>query len=78
LLQWLSQNRKSLHAFQGEDVSAGIWLAPVHPLREDDVAWQCFGRCVPGMLASPQHSEEALDSLWRNFTRCGNPCECGH
>jgi len=31
LIAWLASNRDSLHPFQGEDVSLGIWLAAVNP-----------------------------------------------
>ncbi|XP_026866397.2 UDP-GalNAc:beta-1,3-N-acetylgalactosaminyltransferase 2 isoform X2 [Electrophorus electricus] len=80
LVAWLANNAEKLKAYQGEDVSMGIWMAAVGPHRYQDVAWLCDKECYMDMLSSPQHTVEELHSLWDRKRACGDPCGCiwGH
>lgn len=53
-----------------------IWLAALLPTYIDDKNWVCDEECHPDMLASAEHSVEEINELWKNWTNCGNPCEC--
>ncbi|KPP79650.1 UDP-GalNAc:beta-1,3-N-acetylgalactosaminyltransferase 2-like [Scleropages formosus] len=61
LVQWLADNADKLKAYQGEDVSMGIWMA---------------ADCYADMLSSPQHSVQELRTLWAGRRACGDPCGC--
>ena len=76
LFEWVGDNAASLHAYQGEDVSLGIWLAAVGPRQRDDRRWRCFKGCDRDMIASPEHSPGELRALWARRMRCNNPCAC--
>ncbi|XP_064863849.1 UDP-GalNAc:beta-1,3-N-acetylgalactosaminyltransferase 2 [Oncorhynchus nerka] len=80
LVQWLASNAEQLKAYQGEDVSMGIWMAAVGPQKYQDAGWLCEKDCYQDMLSSPQHSPEELRSLWARKRACGDPCGCpwGH
>ncbi|KAM6997395.1 UDP-GalNAc:beta-1,3-N-acetylgalactosaminyltransferase 2 [Tautogolabrus adspersus] len=80
LVQWLASNADKLKAYQGEDVSMGIWMAAVGPQKYQDAAWLCEKECYLDMLSSPQHTAEELHSLWDRRQDCGDPCGCpwGH
>ncbi|MBN3309236.1 B3GL2 acetylgalactosaminyltransferase, partial [Amia calva] len=76
LIQWLADNAGHLKAYQGEDVSMGIWMAAVGPRKFQDPGWLCEKDCYEDMLSSPQHSAEELVSLWGRRRDCGDPCGC--
>ncbi|KAL0983663.1 hypothetical protein UPYG_G00130960 [Umbra pygmaea] len=76
LIQWLANNAEQLKAYQGEDVSMGIWMAAVGPQKYQDSGWLCEKDCYQDMLSSPQHSPEELMSLWGRKRSCGDPCGC--
>ncbi|KAG7272541.1 hypothetical protein CRUP_004716 [Coryphaenoides rupestris] len=80
LVQWLATNADKLKAYQGEDVSMGIWMAAVGPDKYQDPGWLCEKECYLDMLSSPQHTPEELRSLWARKSLCGDPCGCpwGH
>ncbi|KAK6329575.1 hypothetical protein J4Q44_G00015530 [Coregonus suidteri] len=80
LVQWLASNAEQLKAYQGEDVSMGIWMAAVGPQKYQDAGWLCEKECYQDMLSSPQHSPEELRTLWARKRACGDPCGCpwGH
>lgn len=80
LVQWLASNAEKLKAYQGEDVSMGIWMAAVGPQKYQDAGWLCEKECYLDMLSSPQHSAEELHQLWDRKQACGDPCGClwGH
>ncbi|KAJ8359955.1 hypothetical protein SKAU_G00164800 [Synaphobranchus kaupii] len=80
LVEWLADNADRLKAYQGEDVSMGIWMAAVGPGKYQDSGWLCEKHCYLDMLSSPQHSPEELRSLWDRKRVCGDPCGCpwGH
>lgn len=80
LVQWLASNAGKLKAYQGEDVSMGIWMAAVGPQKYQDAGWLCEKECYLDMLSSPQHSPEELHVLWDRKQACGDPCGCpwGH
>ncbi|XP_029691335.1 UDP-GalNAc:beta-1,3-N-acetylgalactosaminyltransferase 2-like isoform X2 [Takifugu rubripes] len=80
LVQWLSSNAGKLKAYQGEDVSMGIWMAAVGPHKYQDPGWLCEKECYVDMLSSPQHTAEELHALWGRKEACGDPCGCpwGH
>ncbi|XP_036402965.1 UDP-GalNAc:beta-1,3-N-acetylgalactosaminyltransferase 2 [Megalops cyprinoides] len=80
LVEWLASNAEKLKAYQGEDVSMGIWMAAVGPRKYQDSGWLCEKECFVDMLSSPQHSAEELRSLWDRRRVCGDPCGCpwGH
>lgn len=80
LVQWLASNAEKLKAYQGEDVSMGIWMAAVGPQKYQDPGWLCEKDCYLDMLSSPQHSAEELHRLWDRKRACGDPCGCpwGH
>ncbi|XP_069481775.1 UDP-GalNAc:beta-1,3-N-acetylgalactosaminyltransferase 2 [Ambystoma mexicanum] len=76
IVEWLSSNSERLKTYQGEDVSMGIWMAAIGPMRHQDSLWLCEKKCETGMLSSPQYSPEELIQLWNQKERCGNPCAC--
>uniref|UniRef100_A0A671LF74 Hexosyltransferase n=1 Tax=Sinocyclocheilus anshuiensis TaxID=1608454 RepID=A0A671LF74_9TELE len=76
LVQWLACNAQHLKAYQGEDVSMGIWMAAVGPNKYQDSGWLCEKECYVDMLSSPQHSAQELRSLWDRKRKCGDPCGC--
>ncbi|XP_030012529.1 UDP-GalNAc:beta-1,3-N-acetylgalactosaminyltransferase 2 [Sphaeramia orbicularis] len=76
LVQWLASNAGKLKAYQGEDVSMGIWMAAVGPQKYQDPGWLCEKECYLDMLSSPQHSAEELHLLWDRRRSCGDPCGC--
>ncbi|XP_023819319.1 UDP-GalNAc:beta-1,3-N-acetylgalactosaminyltransferase 2 [Oryzias latipes] len=76
LVQWLAGNADKLKAYQGEDVSMGIWMAAVGPQKYQDAGWLCEKECYADMLSSPQHTAEELRSLWDRKRVCGDPCGC--
>lgn len=80
LVQWLASNADKLKAYQGEDVSMGIWMAAVGPQKYQDSGWLCEKECYLDMLSSPQHTAEELHNLWDRKRTCGDPCGCpwGH
>ncbi|XP_026166059.1 UDP-GalNAc:beta-1,3-N-acetylgalactosaminyltransferase 2 [Mastacembelus armatus] len=80
LVQWLARNAEKLKAYQGEDVSMGIWMAAVGPQKYQDPGWLCEKECYLDMLSSPQHTAEELHVLWDRKRACGDPCGCpwGH
>ncbi|XP_044070495.1 UDP-GalNAc:beta-1,3-N-acetylgalactosaminyltransferase 2-like isoform X4 [Siniperca chuatsi] len=80
LVQWLASNADKPKAYQGEDVSMGIWMAAVGPQKYQDPGWLCEKECYLDMLSSPQHTAEELHILWDRKRACGDPCGCpwGH
>ncbi|XP_056148027.1 UDP-GalNAc:beta-1,3-N-acetylgalactosaminyltransferase 2 [Lampris incognitus] len=76
LVQWLATNAEKLKAYQGEDVSMGIWMAAVGPQKYQDPGWLCEKECYLDMLSSPQHTAEELRALWDRKRACGDPCGC--
>ncbi|XP_036430600.1 UDP-GalNAc:beta-1,3-N-acetylgalactosaminyltransferase 2 isoform X3 [Colossoma macropomum] len=76
LVVWLASNAEKLKAYQGEDVSMGIWMAAVGPNKYQDAGWLCEKECYVDMLSSPQHTVEELHSLWDQKRACGDPCGC--
>ncbi|CAL1578276.1 unnamed protein product [Knipowitschia caucasica] len=76
LVQWLASNAEKLKAYQGEDVSMGIWMAAVGPQKYQDSGWLCEKECYLDMLSSPQHSAQELQQLWDQKQSCGDPCGC--
>ncbi|XP_017578291.1 UDP-GalNAc:beta-1,3-N-acetylgalactosaminyltransferase 2 isoform X3 [Pygocentrus nattereri] len=76
LVVWLASNAEKLKAYQGEDVSMGIWMAAVGPKKYQDPGWLCEKECYVDMLSSPQHTVEELHSLWDQKSACGDPCGC--
>ncbi|KAK7139712.1 hypothetical protein R3I94_012384 [Phoxinus phoxinus] len=76
LVEWLASNAQHLKAYQGEDVSMGIWMAAVGPRKYQDSGWLCEKECFVDMLSSPQHSAQELRSLWERKRKCGDPCGC--
>lgn len=76
LVQWLASNAGQLKAYQGEDVSMGIWMAAVGPQKYQDAGWLCEKECYLDMLSSPQHTAEELHVLWDRKRACGDPCGC--
>ncbi|XP_068597503.1 UDP-GalNAc:beta-1,3-N-acetylgalactosaminyltransferase 2 [Brachionichthys hirsutus] len=80
LVGWLASNADNLKAYQGEDVSMGIWMAAVGPQKYQDPGWLCEKACYLDMLSSPQHTPEELHVLWDRKKACGDPCGCpwGH
>ncbi|XP_076464185.1 UDP-GalNAc:beta-1,3-N-acetylgalactosaminyltransferase 2-like [Babylonia areolata] len=71
---WLAANRPHLHSFQGEDVSLGIWLAPLAPSLLHDSRWQCFSLCQDGMLSMPDLTPQQLTTRWNQSLHCATPC----
>ncbi|KAM6956746.1 UDP-GalNAc:beta-1,3-N-acetylgalactosaminyltransferase 2 [Aplochiton taeniatus] len=76
VVQWLANNADKLKAYQGEDVSMGIWMAAVGPQKYQDPGWLCEKECYLDMLSSPQHTAEELRILWYKKRVCGDPCNC--
>ncbi|XP_030053999.1 UDP-GalNAc:beta-1,3-N-acetylgalactosaminyltransferase 2 isoform X3 [Microcaecilia unicolor] len=76
IVQWLASNSDRLKTYQGEDVSMGIWMAAIGPIRYQDNLWLCEKQCETGMLSSPQYSPEELTKLWEKREQYGTPCAC--
>ncbi|XP_057198005.1 UDP-GalNAc:beta-1,3-N-acetylgalactosaminyltransferase 2 isoform X2 [Triplophysa rosa] len=76
LVDWLAKNAEHLKAYQGEDVSMGIWMSAIGPRKYQDSGWLCEKECYVDMLSSPQRSAEELHSLWDRKRKCGDPCGC--
>lgn len=76
IARWLAGNADWLKTYQGEDVSMGIWMSAIGPLRYQDSNWLCEKECQSGMLSSPQYSPQELAELWQHKERCGKPCGC--
>uniref|UniRef100_A0A3Q2Q8L7 Hexosyltransferase n=1 Tax=Fundulus heteroclitus TaxID=8078 RepID=A0A3Q2Q8L7_FUNHE len=76
LVRWLAANAGQLKAYQGEDVSMGIWMAAVGPQKYQDAGWLCEKDCYLDMLSSPQHTAEELRVLWDRKSICRDPCGC--
>ncbi|XP_027196315.2 UDP-GalNAc:beta-1,3-N-acetylgalactosaminyltransferase 2-like [Dermatophagoides pteronyssinus] len=41
LIKWLAINHDKLYAYQGEDVSMGIWMTAINPKKIEDNRWIC-------------------------------------
>uniref|UniRef100_A0A8C6SZ51 Hexosyltransferase n=1 Tax=Neogobius melanostomus TaxID=47308 RepID=A0A8C6SZ51_9GOBI len=58
LVQWLASNAEKLKAYQGEDVSMGIWMAAVGPQKYQDAGWlcekECYWTCFPPLSTLPR------------------------
>ncbi|KJE92450.1 UDP-GalNAc:betaGlcNAc beta 1,3-galactosaminyltransferase [Capsaspora owczarzaki ATCC 30864] len=77
LVRWLAANRQYLHPFQGEDVSVGIWLAPLHPTTVADYNWHVLpGHCNRLMYTMPELTPAKIRQQWSDFQACQNPCGC--
>ncbi|KAM8852177.1 UDP-GalNAc:beta-1,3-N-acetylgalactosaminyltransferase 2 isoform 2-T3 [Synchiropus picturatus] len=74
LIQWLASNAENLKAYQGEDVSMGIWMAAVGPQKYQDSGWLCEKECFLDMLSSPQHTAEELHLLWDRKKASNHHC----
>jgi hypothetical protein len=70
LVQYLAVNAAKLNCFQGEDVSTGIWLAPLKPFL-DSSCWEC-SKCVPNACNVPQLSIEQMYKFWHNYLQYNN------
>lgn len=68
LVRMLSDNRVHLHAFQGEDVSLGIWLSPFHPVLKSDARWLCSQAHFDGhqkdFISVPNLTPDKLEHIW--------------
>ncbi|KAK2148401.1 hypothetical protein LSH36_500g03059 [Paralvinella palmiformis] len=73
---WLASNADQLYAYQGEDVSMGIWLSAIHPYYIDDPFWQCDTDCISAMYAAPDFDPPELRQLWSYMEQCDDPCGC--
>ncbi|KAJ9578409.1 hypothetical protein L9F63_005367, partial [Diploptera punctata] len=66
--------------FQGEDVSLGIWLAGLNPIRiyndKNSCIWTCFGKCNPKSCNRAELSVQSMYQAWDSFTKCNNFCGC--
>ena len=76
LVQWIVNNSKVLHAYQGEDVSMGIWLGSILPSYVNDRRWACDSVCHRDVFVLPEQSPEQLRAVWRNWIQCKDPCGC--
>ena len=69
LVQLLSDNGRQLHAFQGEDVSLGIWLSPFHPDLKGDSRWLCSKAHFDGhqkdFISVPNLTPDKLEHIWK-------------
>lgn len=76
LIHWLDSNADILTAYQGEDVSMGIWLSAVKPNYIDEPLWQCEKECLSDMYVEPQLRPDELQQVWSDFSQCADPCGC--
>lgn len=74
--EWLVKNADDLHLYQGEDVSMGIWLSAVSPVRVEDQRWQCSNSCTSESLSIPELHPTDMIKHWQNLQFCDNPCSC--
>eukprot|EP01147_Barroeca_monosierra_P002750 gene2750-8128_t len=77
VVQWIAASSTGLFAFQGEDVSLGIWMQAFHPRIVRDDRWKCFGMsvsCSEDMLSSPEHTPETLVFLFNQWQQCQRLC----
>ena len=78
LIIWLAENQQHLHAYQGEDVSLGIWLLSVGPRHWDDERWVCstdyFQKSgnLSHFLAVPNLEVDEMKKLWQLASPSGN------
>uniref|UniRef100_T1ELF6 UDP-GalNAc:beta-1,3-N-acetylgalactosaminyltransferase 2 n=2 Tax=Helobdella robusta TaxID=6412 RepID=T1ELF6_HELRO len=74
LVHWMATNYEYLKAYQGEDVSIGIWLSAVNHVVVDEPLWQCENECLSDMYSMPDLQTEQLHKHWENKINCGDPC----
>jgi beta-1,3-N-acetylgalactosaminyltransferase 2 len=74
--EWIASNADNLHAYQGEDVSMGIWMAAISPVRVEDKCWQCSKNCSRESLSIPELQPSEIKEHWQNLQLCNNPCDC--
>ncbi|XP_041353620.1 UDP-GalNAc:beta-1,3-N-acetylgalactosaminyltransferase 2-like [Gigantopelta aegis] len=75
LHQWLATNSDYLHAFEGEDVAMGIWLAAINPSYIQDSNWKCDKTCTTGLYTLPELTPQEMRRHWRNKINCDDPCK---
>ncbi|XP_021359499.1 UDP-GalNAc:beta-1,3-N-acetylgalactosaminyltransferase 2-like [Mizuhopecten yessoensis] len=74
---WLGQNGNYLKAYQGEDVSMGVWMSATTLSYIKDDRWKCEKYCSPDALAIPELSPQEVRTMWTYMETCGDPCGCG-
>jgi beta-1,3-N-acetylgalactosaminyltransferase 2 len=65
LVRFIARNADFLHYYQGEDVSLGIWLAPLNPTLQSD-CWQCSLN-VPRACNQPELTPENMYHTWKSL-----------
>jgi len=76
LSDWIGINAMHLQDYQGEDVSAGIWLAGrVHSRLPND-HFHALGdeACDPQMASAPEMSIKDFRAMYDRLTKCGGEC----
>lgn len=65
LHDFIARNSDVLHCYQGEDISLGIWLAPLNPTLQSD-CWQC-SQSVPNACNQPELTLENMYHTWKSL-----------
>lgn len=77
LSDWIGINAMHLQDYQGEDVSAGIWLAGrVHTRMPNDHFHALGdGACDEKMATAPELDEKDFYAMHERLTKCGSECK---
>jgi len=77
LSDWIGINAMHLQDFQGEDISAGIWLAGRAHTRMENKHFHALedGACEPQMATSPELGIEDFVAMHARLTKCGGECK---
>ncbi|GFY61032.1 UDP-GalNAc:beta-1,3-N-acetylgalactosaminyltransferase 2 [Trichonephila inaurata madagascariensis] len=73
---WLVSNAQTLHNYQGEDVSMGIWLSAINPDIIEDEDFACDARCARTSYNRAQMSQGEVFRVWSYYEKCQSLCSC--
>ncbi|GFS36935.1 UDP-GalNAc:beta-1,3-N-acetylgalactosaminyltransferase 2 [Nephila pilipes] len=76
IVQWLVLNAETLHNYQGEDVSMGIWLSAINPEFIEDENFECDVRCHHKSYNRAQLGYDEIIKVWSYYKNCQNLCSC--
>eukprot|EP01116_Phalansterium_solitarium_P023537 TRINITY_DN8298_c0_g1_i1.p1 TRINITY_DN8298_c0_g1~~TRINITY_DN8298_c0_g1_i1.p1 ORF type:complete len:351 (+),score=89.53 TRINITY_DN8298_c0_g1_i1:94-1146(+) len=75
LAHWIGRNADLLHEYQGEDVSAGIWLSALDVVYKYNIRFHSFS-CKNNMFSEPQVPLDKLQLYCNNYAKCRRVCNC--
>jgi len=93
LSDWIGENAHVLKDFQGEDISAGIWLSSRHPELLNNAHFHVMtldydnpeaphamgdkATCDASVLTAPECSMKQMEAIHKRLVDCGNECIFG-